>query len=332
MTVNGNPQTVVEYSSYTGQTPTGPTDYFWFYQQGTTLLAPTYGASIPANAVIVIEYVPGSGATAASAAQYGDALAPIAPSGQPFGTCGSGLYEGVIQAPNISSQADLNAVAAAELARIGGIPTVVDFQTDVGGLAPGQLLTVNVPISGIPTKNLLITSMTGYLMPKALATGYRFRWDVKATSILDPGNWITWYERLVGRTAAPLPVLQQQSCTFVLGAGGYIDVGTPGVPITNPYIVSRTGLVTQVLYAAASPPVNENLVMTVYNNGNPILSVIIPGDGSVLSNQLVTMNIPASQALYVYAQNILTVQVTYQITGASPLAASGVTLRINWSM
>jgi hypothetical protein len=58
MTVNGQVQTVIEYASFTGQMPTGPTDYFWFYQQGTSILAPTFGGSIPAAATIVIEYIP----------------------------------------------------------------------------------------------------------------------------------------------------------------------------------------------------------------------------------------------------------------------------------
>ena len=325
MTVNGAPQTVVDYSMYSGQTSTGPTDYLWFFQQGTNLLAPTYGGSIPNGAVIVIEYVPYS-STGASVAQYGEALVPVTPDGTQFQTCGSGIYEGVIQVQNLNSQAQLNNVAAAELARIGGIPTMVDFETDQGGLFPGMLLTVDIPISGVQGQ-LLITQMIGTMQAGPLLTGFRFRWDVRATSILDPGNWITWYERLVGRTNNPLPVPQYEQALFLLGGGGNISVGNN---VTNPYPVRRTGQLVTIQYAASAPPTGQNLVLQITDNGNVIAQVTLPQTAT--ANQLFVVSIPQSAQQYVYAQDVLNVNAMYQVTGGSPTPAQGVTLQLSWTM
>lgn len=324
MTVNGAPQTVVDFTQFNGQVRSGPTDYLWFFGPGTTTVVWTFQP--PLNAVIVIDYVPAS-STNSSNAQYGDALAPKDPSGNPLGTCGSGIYEGVMQLQNVSTIDDLNAIAGAELLRLGGVPTVIDFTTRFPGLRPGQLLSVNVPLSGIVDKQLLITQVTGTMKPPNLFAGSAFEWAIEATTNLDPGNWIKWYERLVGRTVNPLPVLQYEEAVFVLGAGASVSSGNN---LTNPYIWGRTGLFVQFLLSCSVPPTNQDLVLTVTDGARVIGSITLPGTAA--PNQLFQFNQLVTTPFYVFSGDVSNVNSSYNVFGANPTPASGVTLKVRTAM
>lgn len=321
LTVNGNPQTVVDFTQFNGQTRTGPTDYLWFFGPNSTTVAWTFQP--PNHSVIEINYVPAT-STNASNAQYGDALAPSIPG---LGTCGSGIYEGVMQLQNVSTVGDLNAIAAAELLRLGGVPTIVNFVTRYPGLRPGQLLYVDVPNSGVPNKHMLITQVSGVWKPPDLFKGSAFEWTVEATTQLDPGNWIKWYERLVGRTVNPLPVLQYEEAVWVLGAGASIAGGNS---ITNPYIVGRTGLLVQLLLAAGNPPVDQDLVMQVTRAGTIIASITLPRTAA--ANQLFQFNQPTNQPIYLFAGDTLNLNTSYNVFGTAPQPASNATLKVRWSI
>lgn len=324
ITVNGNAQTFYDFvNNFHNQQRSGPNDFLWIFVATNNQVFWTYGP--PLGATIVIKYVPYA-STNTSLAQYGQALTPLNPEGDPLGTCGSGLYEGVIQVQNISSQADLNAIAAAELARIGGVPTLAEYETEFPGLQPGQIQNVNVPKSGLANLNMLITEVSGVYRVAALHSG-SFVWSVKARNNLDPGNWVKWYERLIGRTANPLPVLQYEEGTFVLGAGSSVS---SGVSLTNPYIVGRTGLMVEIVMAAAVPPTDETLVIQLLDNGSIIATLAMPA--STLANQLITVPVPKSNQLYVYKGDVLNVNAFYQVTGPNPAPASGVTVKARWAM
>ena len=55
ITVNGTPQTVLNFSSGPPVPPPGPPDYLWYYNPGTTQVAPTYEP--PVGATVVVNYV-----------------------------------------------------------------------------------------------------------------------------------------------------------------------------------------------------------------------------------------------------------------------------------
>jgi hypothetical protein len=325
ITVDGHAQTVYdEINNYHGQTRTGSNDYLWFFAQGDNQIDWTFGP--PAGATVVVQYVPYQ-ATNTSLAQYGTAITPLDPFGAPLGTCGSGVYEGVVQVDDISSQADLDAIASAELARIGGVPTTVKYQTDYPGLKPGQKQHIDIPLSGIASKDLLITQVTFTLLGADLGHGTMFRCDVQGTTNLDPGNWLKWFERLVGRTANALPILQYEDATFVLGAGSSL---AGGLSLTNPYIVSRTGLMIEVVIAAAVPPVDETLVLQLTDNGTIIATITMPP--ATVANQLITLDVPKSNQLYLYKGDVLNVNASYQVTGLNPTPAQSLTLKARWAM
>lgn len=326
--VNGVAQTAVDFGAYAGQTPSGA-DLLWLWAGPATgspaqFVSPTVLPS--AGATIVVNYVPAV-ATSSSIAQYGTALAPANPQGAPLGTCGSGIYEGVIQVQNISRQSDLNAIALAELNRIGGIPKVIDFETDFPGLQPGQQLSINIPLSGINNLHTLVTSVNGVFIPPTLANGGSIRWQVQARSNLDPGNWVKWYERLIERTQNALPVLQYEEAVFILGSGTTLSGGTN---LANPYIVGRTGLAVELLVAAGTPPTGQDLILTINRNGAFLATVTLPA--GTAANALVTKAIPAASALYLYARDVLNVTASYSVTSGSPVKAAAVTLKVRWAM
>lgn len=330
LTVNGVGQTVVDYGAYTGQVP-NPPDLLWFFAGPATgspslFLSPSV---LPAaGAVIAVTYIPAV-STSSSVAQYGTALNPLDPHGDPLGTCGSGVFEGVVQVQNIADQANLDAIALAALARIGGVPKVIEFQTDHPGLAPGQKLLVDVPLSGADALETLITDVHGTFIPPELANGGSFRWNVSSRSNLDPGNWLKWYERFVARTMNPLPVLQYEDASFVIPAGSLLS---GGVNIANPYIVKRTGKVIELLVTASTPPTGQDLRLIVEANGATLIGQIdLPGTAA--ANQLFTVTIPDTVNLYVFARQVLNVTATYSVTGTgTPTRASGVTLAVRWAM
>ena len=331
MTVNGNAQTTVEFGQFDGQTPSGPTDYLWFWTQGGTELSWTDGP-VPGSSAISVSYIPGnSQGTVQSSVVVGSAISPTAPSGAKLGTCGSGIFEVADQVKNISSITDLNALAQDFLDRSGAIPIILTFETDQPGLQVGQLLSVALPSSGLGTAmlpaSLVVSQMTGTAQTGPLAFGSWFRWTVTAINNYDASNWLTYFSRFIQRTENPLPVLQYEPAKFILGSGSSLSTGNN---ITNPYPVQRTGLVTLITIVASVPPVQQNLVVTINRNGSQIAQIVMPA--GTATNQLISLPVPQVNQLYLFAGDILTVSASYQQTGHSPVQASGVTVSVYWAM
>ncbi len=335
ITVNGVPQTVYEVSNNTGEEYEGTNDYVWFYNSVNTIAGASGSnqgvtaqgvLAVPSGAAIVIQYVPGSvNATNAAASQVGSAFVP---SEGTFGTCGSGIYEAVLQVKNISTQADLNEIAQAELTKSGGIPFILNCYTNKPGLFVGQQVDALFPKMGLGSSPfpLLITAITRTANSSIpLNYGSIFTTAVTAVSNLDPGNWITYFQNLVARSANPLPVLQYEEATFVLAPSGSL---TSGVVTVNPYIVGRTGLLCEIMAAAGSPPANQDLVLTITANGLAIGTITIPAGSSMLVDEL----IPASQGVYIFAKQILGITASYVNVGGSPTAAANVTVKVRTQM
>lgn len=330
--VDGVVQTVVDFGLYAGQVASPP-DLLWFFA-GPATGSPSAFASptvLPtAGQTIVIVYTPAV-TTSSSIAQYGTALNPLNPFGDPLGTCGSGTFEGVIQVKDIADQAGLNAVAAAELARQGSteeqpVPLVVNLETDEPGIQPGQEASILIPLSGINSASMLVTTLSGvFIAPAgALGRGGSFRWQMEARTNLDPGNWAKFYERLVLRTANPLPVLQADPLTFVSGGTGL----AAGTPFGNPYIVHRTCRVVALTIAAALPPVDQDLIVTFTSSRGTFLGVItLPR--TAIANEVVVVQVAPGVNIYLFALDTVTAAVLYSVVGTgTPVKASGVTAKV----
>jgi hypothetical protein len=341
-------QTVYEYSNFDGsQQSQGPDDHLWVYlsandPNGLNTLADEQTFPeilLSSGQIVTVNYVP---AAPNAAASTGSPIVATTPPGAPsvggLGTCGSGIYESVAQVQNVSTNDGLQAIAVAILSRYGGVPTTIAFQTDYPGLRPGQLLTVNIPGTYQPTAQFLITQIQGTHWSGNIGAGMSkcavnssFRWDVLASSILDPGNWIKWYEELIERTQNALPVYQYDVASFAIALGGG---NLNGLVSTNPAIVNRTGLLFDMHAAAQIPPVGQDLIITFNVNGIPVPgSVIIPG-GSAPNTDNQYLFSPTTP-YYVFAEpggenDVITVSAEYRITGANPTPAANVTASIRW--
>lgn len=336
LTVNGVDQTFYEITQNAGQQYMGTSDYVWYYSSTTTIAgmggqnqyATAQGVlAIPSGATIVIEYVPGT-ATNAAAAKVGTALDPTAPGGATFGTCGSGIFENVLQVQNISSQADLDAIAAAELAKSGGIPTILSVYTNRPGLFVGQTIDALFPKMGLPGTgstpvSLLITKTTRTAVNSDIGFGTQFQTHVEAVSNHDPGNWITYFTRMIARSENPLPVLQSEVLGFVLAPSGSLAAG---VVSTNPQYLTNTGKASEVYGGFTQPPLDQDaqVTFTDITTGVIIGSFIVPAG----STAQVTTVIAQSANIYGFAKDQITCTVTYINIGASPVAAAQGTARV----
>jgi hypothetical protein len=329
ITVNGHAQTVIEYSQFTGQSSSGPNDYVFFYLSGQQECSPV-SLPLPSGATVIVDYIP---QTTNTGATLGTALAPSDPiSADPLGGCGSGKYENALPVQDVFTQEDLNAIAAAELAKSGGVPTIIEIETDRPGLMPGQMLTLNIPNVFLMSQKLLITGVRGVSQGVDLGYGCSFRWTVTAHSNTDPGNWIKWFERLVGRTSPALPVVQYEVAPFVLAASGSSLAG--GNVETNPYLVKRTGRMVDLYASFAIPPVNQDLILSAFVNGIFLGSVTVPANSA--PNAVYRFTFPTETPRYVFAgadfNDVITVTAAYRVIGANPVKAANGSFDARWAM
>lgn len=292
--------------------PYGTNATDWYYYVGGQIVFPSFAPA--ALDVIEIIYVPQSQNVSIG---EGVALTPVTAS---LGMCGSGLYEAVEQVQDISSRADLQAIAEAILAKAGGVPIEFQFQTDYHGFQPGQLLPVNIPLIGISSQQFLVASVNGKSAGSNLGHSCTFRWNVTARSNQDPGNWVKYFERMIRRTEQAKPILQWETKTFILGAGSSV---AGGASLTNPLVVERSGRLYRMTIVASEPNTDQDLTITFKVNNLPVGSITLPGGTG--ANVLVIVYFDESQPIYVYKDDIVSVDALYTDIGGSAVAARNVT-------
>jgi hypothetical protein len=279
--------------------------------------------------VLVVSYI-STVQTAAVTEQA--ALAPSDPNlGGGNGTCGSGVYEAVEQVKGITTISDLNAIAQAVLNKLGGIPTILKAETDQPGAAVGQTLHVDLPSCNAPDMDLIITEVDWVHNPVDLGKGSALRWSITAMAPADIGNWVGWFEDLVGRTQNAPPLDRFETASFVLAPGSSLAAG---LVATNPYIVKHTGKPAQVVIAATTPPVGQDLVLDItVGMGGP--SIFNPGQQPVLpagSTQVVIVNPAAFALAYLYKNQVLFPTAAYRVVSSGSTAqASGVSMDAEWT-
>lgn len=288
----------------------GPND--WYYYQNGQVLFPSFVPSVSDSIEII--YVPKSTNVSIEA---GTALVPVTTS---LGVCGSGLYEAVEQVQDISIREDLDAIAAAVLAKAGGVPIDIQYEVIQHGLQPGQLQDVNIPLSTLTSKQLLITAVAGRSVGSTLGFNCTFRWIVTARSNQDPGNWVKYFERFIRRTEQAKPIVQIEPTTFILGSGSSVSAG---IASTNPAGIKQPGQLYRMTIAASDPPQDQDLVVTFTVNNLPVGSITLPA-GSTANIFIVQLFDPTFPA-YVYKDDAVNVNLAYTNIGASPVAARNVT-------
>lgn len=290
----------------------GSVDAWYIQASGAQLVFPGIAPS-PGDSVEII-YVP---ASSNAAVTEGDALAPVNPA---LGQCGSGRYQVVVQVQDIMTRSDLDAIAAAYLAKLGGVPIQIDYETDKPGLAPGMLQGVNIPLIGVSTTDFLITSVSGQSHGSNLGHNGTFRWQVSMRNNQDPGNWIGWMQRLIRRTEQAKPITQLDPYTFILGAGASVS---GGASVTNPVGIKRPGSLYRMTVACGQAPSDQDLVITFTINNIPVGLITLAANES--PNFQVVSFFDATKPQYGYTDDIINVNTAYQNVGASPVAAKNVT-------
>ena len=249
------------------------------------------------------------------------------------GTCGSGVVEGVIQVPNIDVQSQLDAIAMGYLQRNGTIPYLVSYETDEPGLFVGQQQSINLPIVGLASTTIYLTSVTMSIdtqnrgAASVSSYGSAFRYVIEANTQQNLGNWITWFERFISRTNYPLPVPRYEQAIFVLAPGGSLAGGTVN---TNTYEAKNAGTIFAVSAQAQTAPAGQNLLLQFFINGIPLLNspLVIPA-GSTDTAYATASQIPAGAT--VFKGDLFTVQVSYQTLTLSPTPAGSVSFYCDWS-
>jgi hypothetical protein len=295
--------------------------YYWFDGDAQAKVIFPENFLPGAGATVVVQYIP---IFQNATVQTGTPLT---------GTCGSGLVEGVIQVPNIDVQPQLDAIAMGYLQRNGTIPYLVSYETDEPGLAVGQQQSINLPIVGLATTTIYITSVTMSIETANRGaqpvSGYAsaFRTVVEANTQQNLGNWVTWFERFISRTNYPLPVPRYEQAIFVLAPGGSLAGGTVA---TNTYEAKNAGTIFAVSAQAQTAPVGQNLQLQFLINGVPLLKspLVIPA-GTTTTVYATASQIPAGAT--VFKGDLFTVKVSYQTLTLSPTPAGSVSFYCDWS-
>jgi len=303
-------------------TPIGPAG--WYYFGGISTAGVTFPNLVTLNPgdVVQVMYVP---VFQNASVNTGTPLS---------GTCGSGIVEAVIQAPNILYQDQLDAIAAAYQARSGTIPFIITFETDVPGLTVGQALSVDLPtFPGLAATTAYVTqihAVCGSRNAQDLGQGSSFRWSIEATTQQDLGNWLNYMERLIAAGKFPLPVPRYEIAQIIIGPGSSIASGTVN---SNPDQVTNAGQIAQATIVAGTPPTGQDMLVDILVNGvsifgsNPLLTV--PAGSA--ANTVYTVSLFRLPALFVYTNDIITAVVTYRVLAANPTPASSVSARVFWS-
>lgn len=280
--------------------------------------------------VVVINYIPSTpSGTPTGLAPPGFGLAVGTALSATGGTCGTGIYEAVEQVKNVNLQANLDAIAAAVLARSGGVPKYFHCETDAIGAQVGQIITVNLPLLGVtPADSLMITSVMGTSQGDRLAYGSSFRWQIVAQTGQDKGNATKWFERFVARTENPLPVYQTDYLKFVLAPGSSLAGGVNVA--NNPDIAGRSGKLVVAYGAAGTPPAGQDLLLDILVNGVSVFAaggqLRIPAGDSTLQQSTAFANGAAST--FIFEGDLITINATYSVLSGSVTAASGVSVSL----
>lgn len=281
--------------------------------------------------IIEITYLPSSASSQTGTAQS-DVFSveePIEPlPGEKFGTCGSGRYEHVEQVNDVFTREAGQALAAGLLARSGGIPKIVSFETDVPGFQVGQRIYANIPRNLLSDEEMFVTELEGTSLEGTdLGQQSSFRWRISASNRPDVGSWLKTWQRLWRRTQHPTPLPRIAPTTIILGSGRSLRSGEE----MNPGKIDETGQLVDVVAVFLDPPEDQDLVIDVRLDGVSIFSsakLVIPAGetGDVRPEAL------AQTPLYAFKDQTVTVNISYRVTGANPVAARNGSVKLRWDV
>lgn len=306
--VNGTPKTVVDAITYGGDLT-----LVWFYFPGGPYVnSPTAGGDVPVDDDVVdVDYLPYS---TSSQGTTGNPLTPTPLGGTAPGSlnnCGSGKYEAVQFVQDLIQGDGLAAASSQLIAKFGSIPLVVEFDTYEAGIKPAQSISIDLPGMFVNTYTLIVVSVNGYCDKPDPASGKCFRWHVRCTDRFNSGNWEQWMEDFVKRSQSPLPALALDTYRWDM------DVDVDELVVTD-------GQSYDINVVASVAPVDQDLVVSItrVSDSVEVASLIL---GATTNTGNVNYNI-AGAGQFVFSGDQLHAAYSYNVSGGSPVAASGVTV------
>lgn len=311
--------------------PSAPNNFLYPPNVGNTSplpLPPVTSAYPMTGDVVEVTYVPASSHAQVST---GDplAVADNVDGGPGTGTCGSGIWQKVIQVQNVVYQGDLQTVAAKALALYGVVQKQLVYETDIPGAVVGSKLHVDLPRLGLPDMDLMVTQMSGVSQQGVdLGFGSCLRWTITAVAGADQGNSLKYFEYLLALLQFPQALAQQILPTFILAPGANLS---SGVVASNPLIVGTTCRATEVAVACGEGPVDEDLIidLTVGVGGPSIFTspIVVPA-GTAANVVVLWSEMATAGGTWIPQNSVLVPVVSYNKTGANPTPAQSVSIQI----
>jgi hypothetical protein len=168
----------------------GSTGKQWYYAQGDPIIAQDPGQTVLISSDTLEVYY--TGRYPVRAVAQNPALIAIQAAREGSGS--SGIVEAVYSNSQVHSLTAAFQIANSLLSHYGQDMTVIQFDTKTRGLAPGQLLTVNLSDFGLSSTSMLIASVA----ISDQSDGYVIWYHVTAVAaVLESAQWQTYWQNLM---------------------------------------------------------------------------------------------------------------------------------------
>lgn len=149
---------------------------------------------------------------------------------------GTGLVESTYVNTKVHTLPAAFQIASSLLAHYGADTTVLTFSTQQPGLAPGQLLTVNLPDFGLTNKSMLISSVG---LDDQGPDGFSVWFRVSAVgSPVETAQWQTYWTNLMNQSSDPTDLQ---------------DIADTALALLSATTLTRTAVATVTLAKATCP-------------------------------------------------------------------------------
>jgi hypothetical protein len=178
---------------------------------------------------------------------------------------GSGKWEEVAE-QRVHTIAEGEAFGSGILLANNGPRTTIEYSTVKAGLEPGQKLNVKLPSKGIPDSWFIVDQVSRQSEGVDLGDGSTFRTHVTLASSSMP-DWRGLYMELRDRTRLSVPPVFDKHIFWLAVQGGNAAIKlTVGNNVTNPILVLRKGIITDISVVSTTPPEGSSAIFRVKKN------------------------------------------------------------------
>lgn len=180
---------------------------------------------------------------------------------------GTGIYEDVYDAGDITDPDTLEEIALQLLARFSTMGREISCGSDVYGYMPGQEILVNLPSRGVSSSAYVIEAVTKEEVAKTL-----LRYKLRISNRIQQRDALTAMDRLVKRLRKPSK-LANANIQFELAKTlpGVINPGlVTGTALGNTYVVRYPITLKDVALYFKTAPTGTSIIVDIKRNGTSI--------------------------------------------------------------